>query len=186
MAATIHTMIDIETLGTRPGCAILSIGAVRFNPNTMQILDRFYCNVDAAESFQRGFDFDEKTVEWWDKQLPEIKARLNENQVTVDVAMQRLAKFLLNEAGQIERYHSVWCQGGSFDFPILTWAYEALQMPMPWHFWQERDSRTLLQVMRETLGFELRKLESGAHDALADATHQAKEVMRALRYLRAM
>ena len=29
---TTHAMIDIETLGTEPGCVVLSVGAVKFDP----------------------------------------------------------------------------------------------------------------------------------------------------------
>ena len=32
---TIHAMIDLETLGTAPDCAVLTIGGVKFNPNAI-------------------------------------------------------------------------------------------------------------------------------------------------------
>jgi DNA polymerase III epsilon subunit-like protein len=39
-------MIDLETFSTRSNAAIVSIGAVKFEDD--QILDKFYCTIDAA------------------------------------------------------------------------------------------------------------------------------------------
>ena len=32
---SIHAMIDLETLGTKPDAVVLTIGGVKFNPNDM-------------------------------------------------------------------------------------------------------------------------------------------------------
>lgn len=182
MAMSYQVMIDVETLGTRPGCVILSIGAVRFND--FGIENRFYCNVSREDSLALGFTVDPKTVAWWAEQDEAVRARLAEHPVPVAVALARLSAFMTDDRGQVRRDMQVWCQGGSFDFPILQAAYERLSLVAPWHFWQERDSRTLFQVLKRGTSFEPKKLASGAHDALADATHQAQEVMRATGFIR--
>lgn len=178
-----HVMIDLETLGTRPGCVILSIGAVRFCPETKRIGQTFYRNISVEDSRLYHFQEDPKTVQWWSQQAPKVRDRLLDNPVSVRAALTELDEFLCNESGHRDRDLQVWCQGGSFDFPILSAAYDRLQMTQPWDFWNERDSRTFLQVAKQTTGFMPTKLATGAHDALADATHQAREVMRAWQLL---
>ena len=40
---TTHAMIDLETLGTAPDCAVLTIGAIKFDPNIAKpAWDEFY------------------------------------------------------------------------------------------------------------------------------------------------
>ena len=41
-----HCMVDLETLGKRAGCPILSIGAVFFDPVEKQLGEEFYVVVN--------------------------------------------------------------------------------------------------------------------------------------------
>ena len=61
-------MIDLETLGKRPGCIISSIGAVVFDPRSDWIGDTLHTHIDWADSELRGFKADIDTVKWWLKQ----------------------------------------------------------------------------------------------------------------------
>jgi hypothetical protein len=47
-----NVMIDIETLGTRPGSVILSIGACRFGADG--IGEEFYRAIDVLDSLMAG------------------------------------------------------------------------------------------------------------------------------------
>ena len=58
-----NLMIDLETLGTKPNSAILSIGAVYFDKDGLG--EEFYANVDLQDSIDSGFDIDASTVYWW-------------------------------------------------------------------------------------------------------------------------
>ncbi|MBK0004878.1 3'-5' exonuclease, partial [Erwinia sp. S38] len=40
-----HLMIDLETMGNKPNAAIVSIGAVFFEPDSGEIGNTFYSNV---------------------------------------------------------------------------------------------------------------------------------------------
>lgn len=57
-------MFDIETLGTLPGSAILSIGAVRFDIGKKSISDEFYVNLDVTSSLSAGFTYEKSTINW--------------------------------------------------------------------------------------------------------------------------
>ena len=63
-----HVMLDLETLGKLPGCAILSIGAVYFELETGRLGDEFYLNVDPASCTRAGLTIDGETLGWWMQQ----------------------------------------------------------------------------------------------------------------------
>jgi len=65
---TERIMVDIETLGTDPGAAIVSIGAVRFsttNDAAGAIEAEFFESVALESCDAYGLDIDGSTVEWW-------------------------------------------------------------------------------------------------------------------------
>jgi exodeoxyribonuclease VIII len=61
-----------------------------------------------------------------------------------------------------------WSHGATFDLVILEDIYRQLGKPMPWNFWQLRDTRTLFD-----LGYSPDMPKGGKHDALQDAIRQA-------------
>ena len=63
-----------------------------------------------------------------------------------------------------------WCQGPLFDYAILQNLYAQLGHPVPWQYWQIRDSRTLFDLVPRDFGDERKQ----AHNALADCYYQAK------------
>lgn len=85
-------MVDIETLGTKPGCVILSIGAVQFNPFSDELGQEFYNNINADDAERKGFFKDARTVDWWSKQSPESRAHLLPNQLPIEEALKNFTK----------------------------------------------------------------------------------------------
>ena len=84
-------MIDIETLGVDPGCVVLTIGGIKFNPySNAEPHDGLYirCNVD--EQTELGRTVDENTLAWWNKQDPKIKVKINHNLKTRRLFLYRL------------------------------------------------------------------------------------------------
>jgi len=64
-----HVMVDIETLGQRPGNhVILSIAAVKFDSEGVHMQDLFDEEISKESCEKYGMESDEGTVEWWDKQ----------------------------------------------------------------------------------------------------------------------
>lgn len=67
----IDVMIDIETLGTKPGAAILSIGAVMFSATGLG--ETFYTPVSLKSCTDIGLTVDPDTVAWWMQQSEEAR-----------------------------------------------------------------------------------------------------------------
>ena len=61
-----QVMIDIETLGKKPGCVVLSVGAVVMDMEKLKTVARSYWVLDTKE--QEHFKIDADTVLWWIQQ----------------------------------------------------------------------------------------------------------------------
>jgi len=165
-----HLMLDLETLGTRAGCAILSIGAVAFDPSAEPgtLGSRFYAVVDLHSCQEWGLHIDASTVAWWMRQSDAARAVItspDETRQSMTEALFDLRSFMdgFNEA-------PIWANGASFDFPILAEAYRLSGTARPWHFRNERDYRTLKALWPDVP----QPQRSGTHhNALDDAIHQA-------------
>tara|TARA_A100001388_G_C28749104_1_gene491151 strand:+ start:43 stop:585 length:543 start_codon:yes stop_codon:yes gene_type:complete len=171
----VHGMIDIETLGVDPGCVVLTIGGIKFNPySNAEPHDGLYirCNVD--EQTELGRTVDENTLAWWNKQDPKIKdeALSDNDRVTLNEVTRQINKFCVG-------LDNIWCQGPTFDFTILENLYRQLGTPVPWHYWQIRDSRTLFKMMPKD---PRKEIQSDLHNALADCYYQAKCVQKTFKH----
>ena len=72
-----------------------------------------------------------------------------------------------------------WCQGPLFDYAILQDIYKQLGHPVPWQYWQIRDSRTLFSLVPR----DINEKRTGLHNALADCFFQAKKVQKVYKQL---
>jgi hypothetical protein len=175
-----HVMIDLETLGRRPGCAIASIGAMDFDPAGGDdfVAGEFYRAIDWEHS---GLALEPETVAWWLGQPAEARIELCEP----EEGLWALKPALWGLIGYLERRPDddlvLWCQGASFDFPILGAAYDHCGIERPWKYWQERCARTIRKVAGV---LEWARDEVDKHHALRDAAHQVRCVQAALKALR--
>lgn len=173
---TIHAMIDLETLGTSPDCAVLTIGGVKFNPNTIsEPYQPFYYRFNVDEQLERGRTVLDSTLEWWGKQEESVRneALGDENRTPVLEVLQALNKWCVG-------VDTIWCQGPAFDIVILESMFKEYKHHIPWPFWKIRDSRTLFGIMpvdpRKAINF-------AAHNALEDCKVQALCVQQTLQKL---
>lgn len=164
-------MIDMETRGQGPGCIILSLGAVFFDPTSGAIGDSFSQVINKASSVALGLIEDDETVAWWRKQSPEAQRVLAEVETsphTVRDALTAFADFIHDRVGA--NAVRVWGNGADFDNAILAHTYGLLGMKAPWRFWNNRCFRTLKTIGK---GVEQPPRLGVHHDALDDARHQA-------------
>lgn len=171
---TRHIMIDIETMGKGPRSAIAAIGAVEFNPAGDTLGPSFYTRVDLSSAVTAGMVIDADTVLWWLRQEEDARRELTaEGGLPLPHALQALATFLIGEgiAGEIDDL-IVWANGTSFDFPILSEAFRLCGLQRPWHYYNERDFRTVRKLFARVKA----ERESTAHHALEDARHQARHL----------
>lgn len=176
-----HLMIDLETMGTQPTAAIVSIGAVFFDPETGELGDEFYEVIDLHSAMSLpGTTVDADAIKWWMKQSGEVRSEIvKDGSLNLGYALAMLAAFM-RSYGAISSL-KVWGNGASFDNVILRSAYERAEIkayPDIWHRYNDRDVRTMVEIGR-ALGFDPKRdmsFDGVQHNALADAKHQAKYV----------
>lgn len=173
-----NIMLDTESLGIRAGCVVLSIGAVEFFPDEFAFGEEFSVVIDPESCVEAGLKIEPRTVMWWMDQSDEARRALtSQTTVPLDEALVALAKaFDWKDT-------KVWCNGASFDFPILEAAYDAFDADAPWAYYNTMDYRTLKGLFsRKVYNENLVKPEL-AHDALSDAKAQATTAMNLLKLL---
>lgn len=160
-------MVDIETLGTRPGSAIVAIGAVRFHPkDSDHLYDEFYATINLD---QPPMSVDSDTIKWWLRQSDAARlATFADNPThTLGDALAALARFYRPQ-------EEVWAHGSAFDVVLLEEAYRRYGIPIPWHHRDIRDTRTIYALRPDIQPL----FEGMKHNALDDAKHQARWLQR--------
>ena len=156
-------MIDMETIAVSPRATILSLGAVHFNPYGNGYGDKLYFRVDLDDQVKLNREVDQNTLDWWAKQDPIVmeEAFSPDDRIPLTEAMDRFQKFAWG-------CDTFWSHGATFDLVIIEDIMRQLGRPIPWNFWQLRDTRTLFD-----LGVDPDMPTGGKHDALQDAIRQA-------------
>jgi len=176
-------MVDLETLGQRPGCVILSIGAVVFDTKTGKLGKKFYKVIRTESCVKAGLTCDQSTLDWWGTQpeaARQVVEQAKQKKGTLDLgkALDQFTKFLKDNGGEQVR---VWGNGSDFDNAIMAVAYHAAGSAQPWKFWNSRCFRTL-KSLPQAKGIKVDR-EGTYHNALDDAITQAKhaiEIFKAL------
>lgn len=181
-------MLDIETFGTGTNAAIVSIGAVAFNPDTGELSapeDRFHVRINLGKSENVGV-VDARTVEWWLGQSEEArKALVQEPRDTLYNALVRFSGYVGRFANPHDDTVSLWSLPPTFDERIMREAFERNGLGFPLHYRCSADMRTVFKIAKR-LGIEVNVPREGTHhDALDDACHQARTVCAAFAALRA-
>ena len=174
-----NLMLDLETLGTRPGCVILSVGAVFFDPDSDTLGDEFHSIISLFESEDAGLTTSAETCTWWSKQSVEAKKILSE--VTEDTAPHPRDVFLafngfLGSYGDPKKV-LMWGNGADFDNVLLLAAYEQVGVPIGWGNYNNRCYRTI-KNLRKNIKLERQGVH---HNALDDAKHQARHLIQLLK-----
>ncbi len=175
-----NVMLDLETMGKGPRAAIVTIGAVFFDPMTGELGAEFEAHIHLSDSARFG-EMDPDTVLWWLEQGDEARAALKPSvkHCSLSDALARLYAWMQNGNKGGKPDLQVWGNGAGFDNVILRNAYQETRMPLGWAFWNDRDVRTIVELGRHMLGFDPKKdmpFEGVAHRALDDAKHQARYV----------
>ncbi|GMM70859.1 3'-5' exonuclease [Alteromonas gracilis] len=174
-----NIMLYLETMGTGSNAAIVSIGAVFFNPLTSELGEEFYERIWLESAAKYG-ELDASTVAWWLGQSDEARAEINHNDsVGLSEAMRGFSEFVINNTKGSFTDTRVWGNGCTFDNVIIANAYKQLKLQKPWSYAGDMDVRTIVELGRKLLNFDPKKdmpFEGEKHNALADAIHQAKYV----------
>ena len=164
--SNLHIMVDLETMGVSNDAAILSIGAVLFDPH--HIVDQFHLRVDLEGQASCGRTMDASTIMWW---LTPDKADARANllalrPVSLDSALSSFSVWFG------ETSLPLWGNGATFDNVILRSAFKGVGLKCPWGFWHDRCYRTV-----KALAPDVPLVREGVHhDALADALSQTRHL----------
>lgn len=175
-----HVMLDLETWGTEPGCAIRSIGAVIFNPFDDEApRSTYYANITDASCEAAGLTRDPSTEKWWAEQQrdnPEALYALATDRIPLAVAAEQFNIWWQTVGAQF-----VWSHGANFDEPVWRVAAKAVGYKIPWAFRSVRDTRTLFALAG--FDFKMVPVVGTLHNALDDCKTQAIAVQRAHKML---
>lgn len=158
-------MIDIETLGRKPGCVVLEVGIVAISGETGKPYDRFSVSTSVSIKLQENRTIEADTLVWW-MAHPAAWAEICKGQINAPSPVcvaKSLAKFIEDIAPD-----EVWSNSPTFDCAIMRDFLEQYGQVVPWEYWKERDFRTV--KARQTLKYVPPK---NAHSAVADAIAQA-------------
>lgn len=158
-----HLMVDLETMAVTPRAVVLTLGAVHFNPYGNGYGDKLYLRFDLDDQDKLNREIDPNTLDWWAKQDPKVmeEAFSPDNRVPLRDAMDQFHKFAWG-------CDAFWAHGSLFDIAILEDLYRQIEKPVPWQYWQIRDTRTIFD-----LGWDPDMPQASKHDALQDAIRQS-------------
>jgi hypothetical protein len=177
-----HFMMDLETRGNSPGCHILSIGIIAFDPfadslDSLFADDGFYSVISRDSCTDAMLHTDADTMKWWEGQSPEARQVLAQSEATTAPPLGQVLTDTVLYVGEhcTPTNAKVWGNGADFDNPIIGVAARMLGRKLPWQ-WGNRCYRTM-KNLHEVLG-PLAKAppvtRAGTHhNALDDAKTQA-------------
>lgn len=177
-----NVMLDLETVSTSSNAAIISIGAIFFDPLTGELGAEFHQPIDLESAMQHGVA-DASTVAWWMKQSDEARKIFNhKDSCGLEVALYDFTDWVHQHGPEVQ----VWGNGATFDNVILSNAYDSISYTRPWLYANDRDVRTVVELGRTLCNINPKKhlpFEGTEHNALDDAKHQARyvsEIFKAL------
>lgn len=171
-------MLDLETLGTRNNCVIVS-----FSCKIADLDDRRGFTIEAA--FDKDLDIlnqgerviEASTVLWWMQQSDEARKQfINAKRIPFWYCMRDFWTWYKIEAPKIIHapVSTIWSKGSNFDINIIVEAYKGSSQDAPWGYRDERCYRTIAALFPQ-----ITELPSEArHTASTDAISQLECLWR--------
>lgn len=172
-------MIDIETLGTKPGCAVTAVGILRFDPFSAEPIKGAEFGVRDGGGHQ-----DPATLEWWAH--PDRAEAKDYLRSLSHVQAEDVMGALVNYVHMQPPSESVewWAKSPSFDMAILEDLADRTGTFVPWKFREPRDVRTAFSMVGPDFVWADLVPNAPLHSPLADCQLQADQVSQVLRNTR--
>lgn len=119
-----------------------------------------------------SFTINPATVEWHDKNNPDYISMLEQRGEAGATVIGRLFDFLVDLQTMEQKQVVIMTQGIDFDIPRIANLFKQCSCPLPWHYRNVRDLRTLQNLTPQL------KYVAGNHTALEDARHSADHLMK--------
>jgi hypothetical protein len=165
-----HLMIDLETLGNKPGCVITSIAAVQFDMKSGETGAEFYQKIDLQSCLDLGLFVQASSIQWWFEQPKEAQLELFKDTNNITKTLFDFKQFIDSiKPSELK----VWGNSARFDLGILAKAYYiAKHKEIPWKYTLERDVRTLASFNPDIKKNEV--FVGVKHNPIDDCKHQIK------------
>lgn len=173
-----RVMIDLETLGTKPGCVVCEIGVVCNFPEPDSESDEDWkLSIPFQIKVQQSSFVDPGTVFWW-MQHPDAWASLCARQLSKECLTPYEACHKLKALLTKNSIDEIWANSPSFDCDILH-DFMRLHLNMTaddfiWKYSIERDFRTARNMYPWVEYIPPRDAHGGLTDAIAQAAHLDK------------
>lgn len=172
-------VLDLETMGTNPKDAIMSIGIAPVDTKTRTIGEGFYTRISLESCQKLGMNLDASTVLWWMQQEEAARQEFKGNYAHTPIkdALLKTRDFIKEQAGDFELDEiRVWGNGAMMDNAMLLAAFDMAKVEAPWSYRGDMCYRTLraLAPNAEKVAPEI------AHHALSDAEAQAMTLLNIL------
>ena len=166
MKPRVDVIMDLETLGKKPGAVVLQLGMIAFDRDTGMTYAERGINIDIGSQLLLGMDVDQSTLLWWRAQSQEAQASVFNRGVPIKEAVEAFQDLW---GTYCDETSALWARGTDFDPPIWEEAMKRTGVLIaPWRYDKKRDTRTALDV----LGFDAKSVERPkAHQAVEDAIH---------------
>lgn len=177
--------LDIETMGTEPESALIAVGMVEFHHDEdneagdgPRIDREFYVPIHLATV---GGEIDAATVLWWMREdLMMARRKWMFSAMPARDALQAMIDWI--KVGGNGDDVLIYAKGPQFDCTIVRQTLKRHGFECPWHFRNERDTRTMQAMYRSIKPPEFVGIP---HFALDDALHEARCVWNLWRSLNA-
>jgi hypothetical protein len=166
-----HLMVDIETLGVRPGSSIIALGALLFDPHSTTAPERtFYLEFCRESCRSLGLHEEPETLAWWQQQSQPMPQGI----FPITDGLNAFLLWISNAGCHI---NGVWANSPSFDIVLINHALRLMGREWPLRYSLERDVRTIRNLILP--GVQLHN----SHNALSDCYTQAALIQIAFKEL---
>ena len=167
----VNVMCDLETLGLRPGCIILSLAAVPFLCD--EKIPPFYMKINKSNYPTSLFHSDPMTEGWWTLQSEAARTEAFSGTAHPSEVLHHFNHWCSQLPGKV----ILWGNGSDFDNVILQEAYRLLGLHAPWKYFDNRCYRTLKNLFPQIKFTKTLFAHNALEDAKAQAVH-AEEIFR--------
>jgi len=161
--------IDIEAMSLQPTAAIISIGAVMFDPQGDWIGDSFHIDISLQDGLRHGLTADAETILWWIGQEGEARHHViigQQDPAPLYVGLEAFCSWMPKDA-------EVYAKQASYDFAAIRHACGKVGLRAPW---DHRAEVCMRKMLADYTGPKLPENAGRPHHALDDARHQARTI----------
>lgn len=176
----INLVCDLETVSLEVYAGIIAIALVPLAfPEPLPV---FYekCRFDNLES--KGFELSMTTLDWWSKQDKAVRDEAFSGTQDIEIMLARVSQYFtgLRETTGVQKI-ALWGNGVLFDNLILANAFNRCDIEIPWTYHDDMDYRTFRRLFKDIVREPV--FMGDKHNALADATHEAKYLEQMLQWI---